>query len=134
MFGLATIPNIARNGFQLIAQENGCGHHLEGRDKMPDRTFGWGLPPGVKASDIPGNRPEDEEWERIVYGFYGIALFEDERKVFDTLSHAQESLLEKAIEYGIELGREEQKLIEAENKLYEDRANSEEAQPDESRD
>ena len=101
---------------------------------MPDRTFGWNLPPGVRASDIPGNRPEDEEWERIVYGFYGIALFEDERKVFDTLSHAQESLLEKAIEYGIELGREEQKLIEAENKLYEDRANSEEAQPDESRD
>ena len=23
--------------------------------------FGWDLPPGVSVSDIPGNRPEDEE-------------------------------------------------------------------------
>ena len=101
---------------------------------MSDRTFGWGLPPGVRASDIPGNRPEDEEWEKVVEGFYGIALSEDERKALNTLSHTQESLLEKAIEYGIELGREEQKRVEAENKFYEDRANSEEDRPDESRD
>ena len=87
---------------------------------MPDRTFGWGLPPGVRASDIPGNRPEDEEWEKLVEGFYRIALSKDERKALNTLSHTLESLLEKAIEYGIELG--------------EDRANSEEDQPDESRD
>jgi hypothetical protein len=25
---------------------------------------GWNLPPGVNVSDIPGNRPEDEIWEK----------------------------------------------------------------------
>lgn len=29
-------------------------------------TFGWNLPPGVKTSDIPGNRPEDVAFERMV--------------------------------------------------------------------
>ena len=24
------------------------------------------LPPGVSVSDIPGNRPEDEAWERLI--------------------------------------------------------------------
>lgn len=27
------------------------------------RMFGWDLPPGVRSSDIPGNRPEDLEEE-----------------------------------------------------------------------
>ena len=24
------------------------------------------LPPGVSVSDIPGNRPEDEAWEKLI--------------------------------------------------------------------
>lgn len=32
--------------------------------------FGWDLPPGVRESDIPGNRPQDvayqEEFERLM--------------------------------------------------------------------
>lgn len=24
--------------------------------------YGWGLPPGVRDTDIPGNRPQDEAW------------------------------------------------------------------------
>jgi hypothetical protein len=31
-----------------------------------DRTFGWEYPPGVSESDIPGNRPEDLEWEHAM--------------------------------------------------------------------
>lgn len=30
-----------------------------------NRVFGWDLPPGVSASDIPGNRPEDEEADKV---------------------------------------------------------------------
>lgn len=29
------------------------------------RTFGWDYPPGCSEQDIPGNRPEDSEWERL---------------------------------------------------------------------
>lgn len=28
-------------------------------------NFGWDLPPGVRISDIPGNRPEDEAEDRF---------------------------------------------------------------------
>lgn len=34
--------------------------------------MGWNLPPGCNESDLPGNRPEDEEWD------YFIETFEDE--------------------------------------------------------
>jgi len=37
---------------------------------MSRGIFGWDLPPGVCLSDIPGNRPEDEEWEQIVDHFW----------------------------------------------------------------
>jgi len=29
-------------------------------------NFGWDLPPGVSESDIPGNRKDDERWERMI--------------------------------------------------------------------
>lgn len=35
------------------------------RRTMTKREFGWDLPPGVRESDIPGNRPEDVEWDRL---------------------------------------------------------------------
>ena len=38
-----------------------------------DRPFGWDLPPGVNASDIPGNRPEDAAWEKMMDDFYLLA-------------------------------------------------------------
>ena len=28
--------------------------------------FGWDLPPGVRECDIPGNRPEDIEYEKLM--------------------------------------------------------------------
>ena len=33
---------------------------------MNDRKFGWDLPPGVTEGMIPGNRPEDILFERIL--------------------------------------------------------------------
>lgn len=35
---------------------------------------GWNLPPGVNISDIPGNRPEDEIWEKEVDKFCSNCL------------------------------------------------------------
>ena len=32
-------------------------------------SFGWNLPPGCRVSDIPGNRPQDEQWERLSQRF-----------------------------------------------------------------
>lgn len=32
-------------------------------------SFGWNLPPGVGPRDLPGNRPEDEAWERLLSRF-----------------------------------------------------------------
>lgn len=45
---------------------------------------GWNLPPGVSVSDIPGNRPEDEAWERLMDRLEqsGLAADEIERRVF----------------------------------------------------
>lgn len=28
--------------------------------------YGWDLPPGVRITDIPGNRPQDEAWDRAL--------------------------------------------------------------------
>jgi hypothetical protein len=33
-------------------------------------TFGWDLPPGVRVSDIPGNRPEDQAAEAFYENMY----------------------------------------------------------------
>lgn len=45
---------------------------------------GWNLPPGVSVSDIPGNRPEDEEWERLWDRLVesGLTVEEIESRVF----------------------------------------------------
>ena len=92
---------------------------------MPDRPFGWSLPPGVSYSDIPGNRPEDEELERLFNDF--CAKEKEALANFD-------SLILKAIKISIELERKVQELIEAGNKFYEDKVSSEEDPSDESRD
>ena len=83
--------------------------------------FGWDLPPGVSVSDIPGNRPEDVEWEKIIEDFldeeriknrkYGILVTEKEIKLMDSLyaskkwSGCVDAYIQMAIEYGMELGR-----------------------------
>ena len=38
--------------------------------------MGSNLPPGVRDCDIPGNRPEDAEWERVHEGIDADAVAE----------------------------------------------------------
>ena len=84
------------------------------------RLFGWDLPPGVNASDIPGNRPEDEEWERIEEDFYdGLSM--PDVAIVDTTAGIG-GIITKAIDYGMTVAREKQKLIDEENKFYEGEA------------
>lgn len=98
-----------------------------------DRTFGWDLPPGVRVSDIPGNRPEDEMWEKIIDNFFdkdrikkhkGFVISEEEMKLMDELynsdkfSSTVDSYIAQAIEYGMELGRKEQIAVQKENEEY----------------
>ena len=61
------------------------------------------LPPGVNAYDIPGNRPEDEAWDKIVGEFYG--LHKQLSSMLDNPAVAE--LVEDAIQFGIDIGKEE---------------------------
>jgi hypothetical protein len=81
--------------------------------------FGWDLPPGCSVSDIPGNRPEDVEWERIEEAFYtnepdkyGRKRFTDKQwKYLGSKNRSQylEEIITIALDYGIELGRAQMK-------------------------
>jgi len=79
------------------------------------------LPPGCNASDIPGNRPEDEKWDEILENFWNGKYCSDEQ--FEQfckagLDSALIDIVDEAIEYGMDLGREEQRMIEEENRFY----------------
>lgn len=104
---------------------------------MTDKRFGWGLPPGVRVSDIPGNRPEDIEWETIMDQFFdkkrvmdpkrhGIKISEKEYKLMDQLystkkwSQVVDDYIVMAIEYGRELVREEAKRDVEIERYYKD--------------
>ena len=75
---------------------------------MTRGIFGWDLPPGVSPSDIPGNRPEDEAWEKIENAFWENdkncskelwSSFEEAKLDSDLMD-----IVDKAIGYGMELG------------------------------
>ena len=90
---------------------------------MNDRMFGWDLPPGVRLSDIPGNRPEDEKWDFIIDNFWskdrltqtnsGTRISEEQydrmTKLYNSpkLSQLIDDYILAAIEYGMEIGRQE---------------------------
>ena len=65
---------------------------------------GWNMPPGVNPSDIPGNRPEDIEWEKILDDFYA-AQEEKVQALLDT-NPIPWHIIESAIKFGINLGKE----------------------------
>ena len=86
-----------------------------------NNVFGWDLPPGCSNSDIPGN--SDAEWalECIEENFYNQAIFSpEELKLMEELNENVSTIVMKAIMYGIELGKDEQRMIEAENLYYEE--------------
>lgn len=86
---------------------------------MGRKIFGWDLPPGVRVSDIPGNRPEDEKWEAILNGFWEKKdRKQDEQLVLDEAAQVYVDLIDEAIEYGIEIGGKQAKEDEEENKYY----------------
>ena len=75
-------------------------------------TFGWDLPPGCSVSDIPGNRPEDEAWEKVINDFWDEKRFtKEEWAISENLDDVINDIIEKAIVYGMELGRKDQKSI-----------------------
>ncbi len=101
---------------------------------MSDRIFGWDFPPGVRASDIPGNRPEDETWERIYDNFWdkerlttthiGIRITEKEYAEMDKLYNGKytdviDDYIMAAIEYGMEIGQKQSDDTNKENRFYE---------------
>jgi hypothetical protein len=69
---------------------------------------GWNMPQGVNVSDIPGNRPEDIEYETIMTEFY-TSLTEKETNLVDSLVGQGTKLtardLDVLIWKAIELGR-----------------------------
>ena len=71
---------------------------------MPDRIVGWDLPPGCSPPDIPGNRPEDATWEKIVDDFYGT-LNDNEKNLVNCQD--TQAVTEKAIQFGIDIGRQD---------------------------
>ena len=82
---------------------------------------GSNLPPGCSVNDIPGNRPEDEAWEKITTDFWEGEHCSDElwKKFSDVkLDSDLMDIVDKAIEYGMELGRQEQLATEKEADHY----------------
>lgn len=76
------------------------------------------LPPGVNESDIPGNRPEDAYWEKVLDGFYN-SLDEKTKPALLKIGFKEgEEVIEKAIQYGINLGRDEARQEQAERHHY----------------
>ncbi len=92
------------------------------------------LPPGVRVSDIPGNRPEDEACERIYDKFWdkerlttthiGIQITEKEYAEMDKLYNGKHNdvidrYIMAAIEYGMEVGNRQAEDCHQENRFYE---------------
>lgn len=95
---------------------------------------GFNLPPGCNVSDIPGNRPEDAEWEAIVENFFdkerliknptgGFIISEKEYAEMDALykskhSEVIDNYIAAAIEYGRNIGSKEGYEAAQENAMY----------------
>lgn len=98
---------------------------------MGHGIFGWDLPPGVSVSDIPGNRPEDGRLEEIELGFYEnteingrIRFTPEEWKYLGSKKRTThlEDIIWKAIDYGMEIARDEEHSNNQANKVFERQA------------
>ncbi len=95
------------------------------------------LPPGCSVNDIPGNRPEDVEWETMLENFFdrkrirnrrfGIPISKQEMramsaiyraKKYDKIESAVDSYIQMAIEYGIDIGWQQAKTDQQETNYY----------------
>ncbi len=89
---------------------------------MTRHLFGWDLPPGVSTNMIHGNRPEDEAWEAILNGFWDSKHCSDE--LWNKFEKAKldgdlTDVVNKAIEYGMDIGQKQAEASNQENKYYE---------------
>ena len=76
---------------------------------MSKHLFGWDLPPGCNVSDIPGNRSEDEAWDKILDDFYvKLGGIEERLQAMLDTNQSMYEVIEHAITYGIELGKLDQ--------------------------
>jgi len=73
------------------------------------------LPPGCRESDIPGSRPEDEAWEKLLDEFHAT-LGHDEAILYNQL--VIQDLVEEAIQFGLDKGRQECELSNKESDFY----------------
>lgn len=73
---------------------------------------GWNMPPGVNPSDIPGNRPEDAYWEKVLDDFYAHLNTHSEMDIQLLIGPELELMLQEAIQFGINLGMKEAKSID----------------------
>ena len=90
---------------------------------MSHGIFGWDLPPGVSVSDIPGNRPEDAEWEKLEQEFWDNEnnCTKEQWNLFEKaqLSDKLMDIVNNAIEYGMEVARKQDQHHREQNDLYE---------------
>lgn len=94
------------------------------------------LPPGCSVSDIPGNRPEDQEWEGIISKFFdkdrlmdrdksGFPISEEQYVLMDEIckDNKVDSMIDdyicQAIEYGMAIGAADEKLANELNRQWE---------------
>lgn len=79
-------------------------------------------PPGLNESDIPGSRPEDVEMEKFMDDFFISLPKEESSFVKERIPWLPEahSVFEKAIQFGIDKGKEEQLRIFAEKRFYQE--------------
>ena len=90
---------------------------------MSRNMFGRDLPPGCKLSDIPGNGPDEAAIEAMEMGFYeqkGVFTPSQQQYINELTDSMAMEIIFKAIEYGIELGIQQQQEIDAENAAYDE--------------
>ncbi len=78
---------------------------------------GFNLPPGCSVNDLPGNSPEEGRWEAMIENFFD-KLDKKYQEIIDT-DDVQDIVI-KAIQYGIEIGIEQQKDNEGEIKYFDE--------------
>ena len=99
---------------------------------MPHGMFGWELPPGVSVNDIPGNRPEDGEWEAICEKFFdkerllaSRQITEKQHDDMDRLYRESEfaplvdDYIRAAIQYGLDSGEKQASEAWQQERRYE---------------
>ena len=79
-------------------------------------------PPGVQESDIPGSRPEDAAWEKLIEDFCSSLPEEVKGFIVEKVPWTPTalSLFEKAIQFGIDIGKKRELENFTEKRFYQE--------------